>query len=170
MNQISFAQQKDLLYRTLEIKILSKIDLKFGFQQIQIKKEDKYKIAFTVPFGQYEWNVMLFGLKNIPSEFQKFMNKIFNVCTKFIIVYIDDMLILSNSIEQHFKHMQTFLNLVVRNGLFRTKMEIFETKIRFIRQDILKGPTNLSKDLQILRTTFRILFQVKNNSKYFQEV
>nr|KYP60353.1 Enzymatic polyprotein [Cajanus cajan] len=50
---------------------------------------DRYKTAFTVPFGQYEWNVTPFGLKNAPSEFQKIMNDIFNPYTSFAIVYID---------------------------------------------------------------------------------
>jgi hypothetical protein len=50
--------------------------MKSGFWQIQIDPKDRYKTAFTVPFGQYEWNVMPFGLKNAPSEFQRIMNDI----------------------------------------------------------------------------------------------
>ena len=73
--------------------------MKSGFWQIQISENDKYKTAFTVPFGHYEWNVMPFGLKNAPSEFQHIMNDIFNNYTKFTIVYIDDVLVYSNSIE-----------------------------------------------------------------------
>ena len=73
--------------------------MKYGFCQIQIKEEDKYKIALTVPFGHYEWNIMSFGLKNAPSEFQNIMNDIFNDYTRFSIVYIDNILIFSNSIE-----------------------------------------------------------------------
>jgi hypothetical protein len=52
--------------------------MKSEFWQIQIDPKDRYKTAFTVPFGQYEWNVMPFGLKNAPSEFQRIMNNIFN--------------------------------------------------------------------------------------------
>jgi hypothetical protein len=75
--------------------------MKSGFWQIQIKEEDRYKTAFTTPFGRYEWNVMPFGLKNAPSEFQKIMNEIFLPYTSFIIVYIDDVLIFSQDIDQH---------------------------------------------------------------------
>ena len=52
--------------------------MKSRFWQIQISEKDKYKTAFNIPFVQYEWNVMPFGLKNTSSEFQKIMNDIFN--------------------------------------------------------------------------------------------
>ena len=75
--------------------------MKLGFRQIQIAEKDRYKIAFTVPFGQYEWNVMPFGLKNALSEFQCIMNEIFNLYIEFSIVYIDDVLIYSDNVDQH---------------------------------------------------------------------
>jgi hypothetical protein len=80
--------------------IFSKFDLKSGFWHIQIDPRDRYKTAFTVPFGQYEWNVMPFGLKNAPYEFQKIMND-FNLFSKFTIIYIDDVLTFSNSIDKY---------------------------------------------------------------------
>ena len=67
--------------------------MKSGFWQIQLHEKDKYKIAFTVPFGHYEWNVMPFVLKSAPSEIQNIMNGNFNPHTNFSIVYIDDVLI-----------------------------------------------------------------------------
>lgn len=85
--------KRDLLNRIFKGKIFSSFDLKSGFYQILIKEEDKYKIAFTVPFGHYEWNTISFGLKNAPMEFQNIMNEIFNPHMDFIIVYIDDILI-----------------------------------------------------------------------------
>lgn len=63
--------------------------MKSSFWQIEIAEQDKYKIAFIVSFGHYEWNVMPFGLKNIPSEFQNIMNKLFNPYSKFtMFIYI----------------------------------------------------------------------------------
>ena len=85
--------KKDLLQRLYSAKIFSKFDMKSGFWQIQIHISDRYKTAFTVPFEHYEWNVMPFGLKNAPSEFQRIMNEIFSPYSSFIIVYIDDVLI-----------------------------------------------------------------------------
>ena len=96
--------KKDLLDRLYKATLFSKFDLKSGYWQIQIKEEDKYKTAFTVPFGHYEWNVMPFGLKNAPSEFQHIMNDIFNPYTEYSIVYIDDVLIFSDSLSKHQKH------------------------------------------------------------------
>ena len=61
--------KKDLIQRIYNAIIFSKFDMKSGFWQIQIKPEDRYRTAFTVPFGHYEWNVMPFGLKKAPSEF-----------------------------------------------------------------------------------------------------
>ena len=61
--------KQDLLKRLHSSVIYSKFDMKFGFWQVQIKEEDRYKTAFIVPFGHYEWNVMPFDLKNAPSEF-----------------------------------------------------------------------------------------------------
>jgi len=75
--------------------------MKSGFWQIQIDPKDRYKTAFIVPFGQYKWNVMPFGLKNAQSEFQRIMNDIFYAHSKFCIVYIDDVLIFSYSIDQY---------------------------------------------------------------------
>ena len=85
--------------------------MKSGFWLIQIEEKDRYKTAFTVPFGQYEWNVMPFGLKNAPSEFQSIMNDIFNPYTEFSIVYIDDVLIYSDNIDQHWKHLNIFFQV-----------------------------------------------------------
>jgi hypothetical protein len=133
--------KKDLLNRLYNSKIFSKFDMKSGFWQIQIDEKDKYKTAFTVPFGHYEWNVMPFGLKNAPSEFQNIMNDIFNPFTKFAIVYIDDVLIYSDSIDQHFKHLSIFLRTVKENGLVvsQPKIKLFQTKIRFLGHDIYQG-------------------------------
>ena len=76
--------------------------------------------------------------QNAPSEFQNMMNEIFNEYTRFSIVYIDDVLIFSNSIEEHFKHLKNFQKIVRENGLviFATKIKLFQTNIRFLGFDI----------------------------------
>ena len=93
--------KNDLVHMLSEAMAFSKFDMKSGFWQVQISENDKYKTVFTTPFGHYEWNVMPFGLKNAPSEFQNIMNDIFNPFIHFTIVYIDDVLVYSNSIDEH---------------------------------------------------------------------
>ena len=81
--------KKDLIGHLHNASIFSKFDLKSRLW-IKIEEKDKYKITFTVPFGHYEWNVIPFGLKNAHLEFQNIINSIFNPCTSFSIVCIDD--------------------------------------------------------------------------------
>lgn len=125
---------QDILHRIYNARIFSKFDLKSGFCQIQIKEEDKYKTGFVVSSGHYEWNVMPFGLKNAPSEFQTIMTEIFNPYSQFMLVYIDDILIYSESITQHWKHLETFKKAVIKNGLVlsQRKMKLFQTEITFV--------------------------------------
>ena len=85
--------------------VFSKFDMKSGFWKKKIRESDRYKTAFTTPFGHYESNVMPFGLKNAPSEFQNIMNEIFNPFSNHAFVYIDDVLIFSKSLDQHWKHL-----------------------------------------------------------------
>ena len=84
---------------------------------------------------------MPFGLKNAPSEFQRIMNEIFNDYSNFIIVYIDDALIFSPNIDQHFKHVNTFINIIKKNGLVvsASKISLFQTKVRFLGFNIYNG-------------------------------
>ncbi|KAL3527337.1 hypothetical protein ACH5RR_011993 [Cinchona calisaya] len=123
------------------LQFFSKFDLKSGFWQIQIHPSDRYKTVFTVSFGQYEWNVMPFGLKNAPSEFQKVMNDIFNPYLNFILVYIDDVLVYSDNLEQHFKHVNIFLDVTKRNDLVisASKISLCQISIRFLGHNICQG-------------------------------
>ena len=119
--------------------------MKSGFWQIQIAGKDRSKTTFVVPFGHYEWNVMPFGLKNAPLEFQNIINEIFNQFFDFIIVYIDDVLIYFDSVEQHWKHLNKFVETVKSNGLSlsTTKINLFQTKIRFLGHHIHQGTITL---------------------------
>ena len=111
--------------------IFRKFDLESGFWQVQIHEEDKYKIAITTLFSHYEWNVIPFRLKNAPSEFQDIMNEIFNPFSNFSIVYIDDVLVFSKPIEEHWKHLNLFLDIIKFNVLvvLAPKIKLFQTKI-----------------------------------------
>ena len=84
---------------------------------------------------------MSFGLKNAHSEYQNIMNDIFNAYTRFSIVYIDDVLLFSNSIKEHFQHLRMFQKLVKENWLVISTLKIkkFQTKIRLLGFEIYQG-------------------------------
>jgi hypothetical protein len=91
-------------------QVFSRIDLCTGYHQIKIHTEDIPKTAFSTRYGLYEYLVMSFGLTNAPAHFMYLMNSIFmDVLDKFIVVFIDDILIYSKSMEEHEEHLQVVL-------------------------------------------------------------
>ena len=88
----------DLFDQLSGAKVFSKIDLRTGYYQLMIKKEDIPKTALTTRYGLYEYTVMSFGLTNAPTFFMHMMNKVFmDFLDKFVGVFIDDIIIYSRS-------------------------------------------------------------------------
>jgi hypothetical protein len=91
-----------LFDRLAGAQVFSKIDLHSGYHQIKICVKDISKTAFTMRYGLYEYLVMSFGLTNTPAHFMYLMNSVFmSELDKFIVVFIDDILVYSNSTEEH---------------------------------------------------------------------
>ncbi|CAF3164956.1 unnamed protein product [Rotaria sp. Silwood2] len=90
----------------------TKLDLRSGYFQIPIREEDKHKTAFITVHGLYEFNVLAQGLKNSPPSFQRIMSNLLLPCKKFCLVYLDDILIYSDSFVQHMDHLNQVLAIL----------------------------------------------------------
>jgi len=112
---------------------------------------------------------MPFGLKNAPSKFQKVMDSIFNPYFHWIIVYIDDVLIFSKNIQENFKHVNVFKNLVKHNGLVlsKKKIEVFQTTIKFLGHTICNGQISLQKHALEFADKFADVISNKNQRERF---
>ncbi|GBG74194.1 hypothetical protein CBR_g17906 [Chara braunii] len=129
----------DLLDRVQGCRYFSKIDMKSGYHQIAIRPEDQHKTAFQTRYGLYEFVVMPFGLCNAPGTFQHAINRIFhNYLDKFVIVYLDDILIFSRTVEEHIAHLDKVLSLL-RQHKFKINGEKYEfgrTRILYLGHEI----------------------------------
>jgi hypothetical protein len=94
----------------MRAQVFSKIDLRSGYHQIKIRAKDIPKIAFSMRYGMFEYLVMSFGLTNAPTHFMYLMNLVFMPeVDKFIVVFIDDILVYSKNMEEHEEHLRIML-------------------------------------------------------------
>ena len=86
------------------------LDLRSGYHQLKIREQDIPKTAFTTRYGLYEYTIMSFGLTNAPAYFMNMMNKVFmEFYDKFVVVFIDDILVYSKNEEEHKEHLRLVL-------------------------------------------------------------
>ena len=126
--------KRNLISRITNKKWFSKFDCKSGYRQIKLTKESRSLRAFSVRQGHYECIVLPFGLRNAPQIFRRRMDKIFINMNEFCLVYIDDILIFSDNLTDHIKHLEVFIQTIRKHGilLLEKKSEIFKNKIEYL--------------------------------------
>ena len=118
-NKYPLPRIDDLFDQLQGAQVFSKIDLRSGYHQLKIKGEDIPKMAFRTRYGHYEFLVMLFGLTNAPAAFMDLMNRVFHeYLDRFVIVFIDDILIYSKSQEEHEEHLRIVLLILRERKLY----------------------------------------------------
>jgi hypothetical protein len=130
----------DILFDQLAgAKVFSKIDLRSGYHQIKIRSSDIPKIAFSTRYGLYKYLVMSFGLTNAPAYFMYLMNSVFmQELNKFIVVFIDDILIYSKNPKDHAKHLHVVLQKLRDHHLYTklSKCEFWLDTMKFLGHTI----------------------------------
>ncbi|KAB5587886.1 Retrotransposable element Tf2 [Ceratobasidium theobromae] len=148
-DQFPIPRQDDLVEKVKNAKIFTKLDLRWGYNNIRIREGDKWKTAFRTKEGLYEYKVMPFGLKNGPATFQRFMNELFedllDIC---VVVYLDDILIFSKTREEHTEHLREVLERLRGAHLFckETKCHFFVEEVVYIGIVISPEGVSMEKD------------------------
>ncbi|KAJ9536431.1 hypothetical protein OSB04_un000389 [Centaurea solstitialis] len=131
-NRYPLPRIDDLFDRLQGATYFSKIDLRSGYHQMRVREEDIAKTAFRTRYGHYEFLVMPFGLTNAPAVF---MNRVCRpYLDKFVIVFIDDILIYSQSKEDHEQHLRSILELLKAEELYAkfSKCEFWIREVHFL--------------------------------------
>ena len=109
-NKYTLPRIDDLFDQLAGSRVFLRIDLRSGYHQLKVKNEDILKIVFQTWYGHYKFLVISFGLTNAPASFMELMNKVFyNYLDKFIIVFIDDILVYLKTLEDHEAHLRLAL-------------------------------------------------------------
>nr|GEU80990.1 reverse transcriptase [Tanacetum cinerariifolium] len=118
-NRYPLPRIDDLFDQLQGSSVYSKIDLRSGYHQLRVREEDILKTAFRTRYGHYGFQVMTFGLTNAPAVFMDLMNRVYKpYLDKFMIVFIDDILIYSKNKRKHEEHLKLILELLKREQLY----------------------------------------------------
>ncbi|GKD43742.1 putative reverse transcriptase domain-containing protein [Tanacetum coccineum] len=134
-NRYPLPRIDDLFDQLQGSSVYSKIDLRSGYHQLRVREEDIPKTAFRTRYGHYEFQVMPFGLTNAPAVFMDLMNRVCKpYLDKFVIVFIDDIMIYSKNKQEHKEHLKLILELLRKEELYAkfSKCEFWIPKVQFL--------------------------------------
>ncbi|GJR44490.1 putative reverse transcriptase domain-containing protein [Tanacetum coccineum] len=134
-NDGSFRMIDDLFNQLQDSSTYSKIDLRSGYHQLRVRDDDIPKTAFRTRYGHYEFQVMPFGLTNAPAMFMDLMNRVCKpYLDKFVIVFIDDILIYSRNKEEHADHLRIIMKLLKNEKLYAkfSKCDFWISIVQFL--------------------------------------
>jgi hypothetical protein len=134
-NRYPLPRIDELFDRLLGAKYFTKIDLRSGYHQIRIAEGDAEKTAFRTRYGHYEFLVLPFGLTNAPATFMHLMHQLLRpYLDNFVIVFLDDILIYSKTLEEHRQHVKQVLEELRKNKLYakESKCEFFQAQVEFL--------------------------------------
>ena len=138
-NRYPLPRIEELLDRLHGARYFSKIDLHSGYHQIRVRESDIAKTAFVTRYGSFEYLVMPFGLCNAPATFQRIMNTILrDGLDRFVLVFLDDILIFSRTKEEHEKHIRAVLNRLREEKFFGRlkKCDFYKTEVEYLGFDV----------------------------------
>jgi hypothetical protein len=141
-NKYPLPRIEDLFDQMRGAKVFSKIYLQSGYHQLKIRMEDIPKTTFTSRYGLYEFIVMSFGLTNTPAYFMYLMNKVFmEYLDKFVVVFIDDILVFSRNEEEHEEHLRLVLQKLQEHQLYVkfSKCDFWLKEVSFLGHIITDG-------------------------------
>ena len=130
-------------------RVYSKIDFRTGYHQLRVRETDIPKTAFRTRYGNFEFTVMPFGLTNAPAAFMDLMHRVFQpYLDQFFVVFMDDILIYSQSEKEHEDHLRIVLQLLRDHQLYAkfNKCEFWLTKVRFLGHVV--SASGVSVDLE----------------------
>jgi hypothetical protein len=148
-NRYPLPRPDQLFDKLAHAKYFSKIDLRTGFYQILINEKDRHKTAFTTSQGLFEYNVLPMGLCNSPGVFMALMNDTFQeYLDKFVLVFLDDIIVYSNTLEEHERHLRLALQQLRKQRLYakKSKSVLCQTEVEFLGHYVGRNGLRVMED------------------------
>ena len=148
-NAAGLPSSEEMIDQLYGSRVWSKLDATAGYCQLRIRPGDEFKTAFRCRFGHFEWLVMPFGLINAPASFQAFMHHVLSsFLDVFVIVFLDDILVFSENLKEHEKHLRQVLQSLRDNAVYLkpSKCNLFATSITFLGHNLTSEGMSMMPD------------------------